>query len=132
MTLQDVANAAGVMKMTVSNALDGRRDRLSESTLARVLEAVDRLGYVRSATARSSSANRSSIVSVTYQPTARTGAGSTLGQHDALFLGELELHVTRAGTYLMVHSTLDDRRAEHRAEPAVVERRRRDLPQHAR
>ena len=107
MTLQDVANAAGVTKMTVSNALNGRHERLSETTLARVLEAVERLGYVRSATARSLSANRSNIVSVTYQPTSRTGAGSTLGQHDALFLGELELHVTRAGMYLMVHSTTD-------------------------
>lgn len=93
--------------MTVSNALNGRHERLSETTLARVMDTVARLGYVRSATARSLSANRSNIVSVTYQPTSRTGAGATLGQHDALFLGELELHVTRAGMYLMVHSTTD-------------------------
>lgn len=93
--------------MTVSNALNGRHDRLSEATLQRVLETVDRLGYVRSASARSLSANRSNIVSLVYQPTSRTGAGAALGQHDALFLGELELHITRAGLYLMVHSTTD-------------------------
>ena len=41
-TLQDVAREAGVSKMTVSNVLNGRRDRVSPATIARITEVVDR------------------------------------------------------------------------------------------
>jgi len=61
-TLQDVAREAGVSKMTVSNVLNGHRDRVSPATIARVMEVVDRLGYIPNATARSLSARRSNIV----------------------------------------------------------------------
>ncbi|WP_420624959.1 LacI family DNA-binding transcriptional regulator [Candidatus Poriferisodalis sp.] len=44
-TIYDVAQAAGVSISTVSNALN-RPDRVSEETRARVLECIDRLGFV--------------------------------------------------------------------------------------
>nr|BFE70356.1 hypothetical protein GCM10020092_036570 [Actinoplanes digitatis] len=65
-TLQDVAREAGVSKMTVSNVLNGHRDRVSPATIARVMEVVGQLGYVPNATARSLSARRSNLVALAF------------------------------------------------------------------
>lgn len=106
-TLQDVAAEANVTKMTVSNALNGRRDRMSDATYERVMSAVSRLGYVRNATARSLSAKRSSIISLGYLPSTHGRAEVSLGHHDSVFLGELESRVAESGRYLMVHAVTD-------------------------
>lgn len=44
-TVRTVADAAGVSTATVSNVLAGRHDRVSETTRAKVLAVVERLGY---------------------------------------------------------------------------------------
>lgn len=105
-TLQDVADEAGVTKMTVSNVLNGRRERVSDATFERVMEVVQRLGYVRNASARSLSAKRSNIVALVY-PSAMGASHALANPHDAVFLGELERHITNAGLYLMIHSATD-------------------------
>ena len=51
-TIYDVAQAAGVSISTVSNALN-RPDRVSEETRTRVLECIDRLGFVPKSAATS-------------------------------------------------------------------------------
>ena len=106
-TLQDVAREAGVSKMTVSNVLNGRRDRVSPTTIARVMEVVGRLGYVPNATARSLSARRSNIVALVFPGRGGPDYGNVVpltNPHDSLFLSEVESQVTQAGLYLMVHS----------------------------
>ena len=103
-TLQDIARQAGVSKMTVSNVLNGHRDRVSPATFTRVMEVVERLGYVPNATARSLSANRSNIVALAFPGRAQHEVAALANPHDSLFLGEVEWHVTQAGLYLMVHS----------------------------
>jgi len=106
-TLQDVARAAGVSKMTVSNVLNGHQGRVSPATVARVLEVVGQLGYVPNATARSLSARRSNIVALAFPGREGRDWGQVVpltNPHDSLFLSEVEAHVTRAGLYLMVHS----------------------------
>jgi len=62
-TMRDVANAAGVSPMTVSNVL---RDvpTVDEELRARVLRAVDELGYELSLTARQLRSGRSGLVTV--------------------------------------------------------------------
>lgn len=50
--IQDVAREAGVSKTSVSNYLNGRNQRLSETTLARIRETVERLNYNPSLGAR--------------------------------------------------------------------------------
>ena len=103
-TLQDVAREAGVTKMTVSNVLNGRRERVSPATIARVMEVVGRLGYVPNATARSLSARRSNIVALAFPGRDVDGVVPLTNPHDSLFLSEVEWHITRAGLYLMAHS----------------------------
>ncbi len=62
-TLQDVAQAAGVSPITVSRALRGERAVAAE-LVARVQEAVQRLGYVPDPAARALASSRSAQVAV--------------------------------------------------------------------
>ncbi|MFF9241254.1 LacI family DNA-binding transcriptional regulator [Streptomyces sp. NPDC014801] len=59
--IKDVARAAGVSVGTVSNVIN-RPDTVASETRARVLSAIDRLGYVRSESARQLRAGRSRIM----------------------------------------------------------------------
>ncbi len=105
-TLKDVARAAGVSKMTVSNVLNGRSGQVSAETSRRVLEAVAELGYAGNAAARALSASRSGIVLFVY--------GAPLPEHipygnphDTVLLQAIERRVTEAGKHLMVRSSAD-------------------------
>lgn len=44
-TIQDVARHAGVSVSTISNALNGRTDRMRKETLERILQAIEILNY---------------------------------------------------------------------------------------
>src|SRR3954471_13036826 len=59
--IKDVARAAGVSVGTVSNVIN-RPDTVATETRARVQSAIDRLGYVRSESARQLRAGRSRIM----------------------------------------------------------------------
>ncbi|WP_353946532.1 LacI family DNA-binding transcriptional regulator [Streptomyces sp. HUAS MG91] len=59
--IKDVARVAGVSVGTVSNVIN-RPESVAEETRARVLSAIDRLGYVRSESARQLRAGRSRIM----------------------------------------------------------------------
>ncbi|MCW7946617.1 LacI family transcriptional regulator [Streptomyces hygroscopicus] len=59
--IKDVARAAGVSVGTVSNVIN-RPEAVASETRARVLSAIDRLGYVRSESARQLRAGRSRIM----------------------------------------------------------------------
>ncbi|MFE9249994.1 LacI family DNA-binding transcriptional regulator [Streptomyces sp. NPDC007088] len=59
--IKDVARAAGVSVGTVSNVIN-RPDTVAFGTRSRVLSAIDRLGYVRSESARQLRAGRSRIM----------------------------------------------------------------------
>ncbi|AXG82034.1 LacI family DNA-binding transcriptional regulator [Streptomyces paludis] len=59
--IKDVARAAGVSVGTVSNVIN-RPDTVTAETRARVLSAIDRLGYIRSESARQLRAGRSRIM----------------------------------------------------------------------
>ncbi|MDO0938635.1 LacI family DNA-binding transcriptional regulator [Streptomyces sp. DG2A-72] len=59
--IKDVARAAGVSVGTVSNVIN-RPESVATETRARVLSAIDRLGYVRSESARQLRAGRSRIM----------------------------------------------------------------------
>nr|WP_030742672.1 LacI family DNA-binding transcriptional regulator [Streptomyces sp. NRRL F-5135] len=61
--IKDVAGAAGVSVGTVSNVIN-RPETVTEETRRRVLTAIDRLGYVRSESARQLRAGRSRILAM--------------------------------------------------------------------
>ncbi|WP_062377485.1 LacI family DNA-binding transcriptional regulator [Demequina pelophila] len=63
-TIEDVAREAGVSASTVSYALSGKRS-IRQDTRQRVLDAVERLGYLPNASARMLAAKRAQIMAVT-------------------------------------------------------------------
>lgn len=63
-TMQDVARLANVSTKTVSNVLNGHPTKATEETRARVLEAVDLLGYRLNVTARNLRQGRTGQISL--------------------------------------------------------------------
>jgi LacI family transcriptional regulator len=103
--MRDVAQAAGVSAMTVSNVLNGRRGRVSPATVSLVEEAIARLGYVPDGAARALSARSSGIVALVYR-----GGGdhpALANPHDSELVGEVERWVSRSGRHLMIHAADD-------------------------
>lgn len=63
-TIKDIAQAANVSPMTVSNVLNGRRAKASDDTVERIMAAVKRLDYRPNMSARSLVSNASRMVGV--------------------------------------------------------------------
>jgi LacI family transcriptional regulator len=100
-TLKDVARAVGVSVMTVSNVVNGRLDRVSPATAARVERAVADLGYVPSAAARTLVARRSRLVGLLLP--GRPDGVSLLGSpHDVAVTGALEATLRGRDHHLML------------------------------
>lgn len=100
-TLKDVARAVGVSVMTVSNVVNGRLDRVSPATAARVERAVAELGYVPSAAARSLVGRRSRLVGLLLP--GRPDGVSLLGSpHDVAVTGALEAALRGRDHHLML------------------------------
>lgn len=101
-TLADVARAAGVSSMTVSNVLAGRRGKVSDSTAARVWEAVDEVGYVPNRAARSLSSQSSHIIALVI-----ADVDALTNLHDARFVGALAGLLQARGYSAMLHGAAD-------------------------
>ncbi len=102
-TMSDVARAAGVSVMTVSNVLTGRK-RVGENTRRRVLAAVDDLGYELNLTARHLRAGRTDTI-VLVAP-----------RFDHPYFGELAARLSkrleRTGRHLVVEQSGASREGE--------------------
>jgi DNA-binding LacI/PurR family transcriptional regulator len=61
-TMQDVADKAGVSAQTVSNVVNGRTERVGPDTIDRVTRVIDQLGYRLNQSARSLRKGRTGIV----------------------------------------------------------------------
>lgn len=105
-TSADVARLAGVSPTTVSLVLSGKAARISDATKARVLEAVDTLGYRPNRAAQGLRRGRSSTIGlVTDQIAAQPFSGPIIsGAHDVVWEREQML--------IMVNATLGSRRLE--------------------
>jgi DNA-binding LacI/PurR family transcriptional regulator len=100
-TLADVAERAGVSRQTVSNAVNNP-DLLRADTLARVLEAIDELGYSPNRAARNLRTRASHLIGMRINPAQEGTANATMdrfvhslvetsreaGYHVLLFAGE--------------------------------------------
>lgn len=77
-TMQDVATLAGVSVSTVSYALSSTR-AVSSATKARVIAAIDQLGYEPNLHARGLASRRSSVLALVY-PAMERGLGGTVAE----------------------------------------------------
>lgn len=96
-TLLDVAQAAGVSKMTVSNALRGKSN-VGAATRQRILRIAEEIGYQTNLAARALSSGRNGILELIVQ------------DMDTPFYGRLAKEISRAsasrGMQLLVRQTL--------------------------
>lgn len=63
-TLKEIALAAGVSVMTVSNVVNGRHHKVSNDTIDRINKLIDDMNYVPNASARILSTNRSKLIAM--------------------------------------------------------------------
>lgn len=112
-SIRDVAAAAGVSRMTVSNVINGRHHKASAETVARVLRAIEELDYVPDAPARSLAANRSRMIGLVLHHPGQSRA-LLENPHDALLLGAVGQAVTRAGFSFIPAASRDVVRAARR------------------
>jgi DNA-binding LacI/PurR family transcriptional regulator len=111
-TMQDVAQRAGVSKSTVSFVLNNRQradGTISEDTRQRVMEAASALGYRRNELARAVGAGKSRMIGflatdLAYEPVARMMAGALTEAQDNGYT----LKVLR-----MEHMSIDDAAIQH-------------------
>ncbi|CAM3354920.1 LacI family DNA-binding transcriptional regulator [Kibdelosporangium persicum] len=105
-TLKDIADAAGVSIMTVSNVINGRHARVSAETTARIQRIVGQLGYVPNGQARSLAAQTSQLIGLLVP----AGHGSlAITPHHAEFLGQAERQLRRHGYHLMLRGIAEPR-----------------------
>lgn len=98
--LSDIADAAGVSVMTVSNVMNGKRARVSESTISRVQEIADRLGYVPNIQARSLKASQSHIIAALVP--VRENNSLLVSPHTAAVIGGVEQHLRQRGYHVLL------------------------------
>ena len=87
-TLRDVAALAGVSAMTVSNVVNGREHKVSPATRERVRGAIETLGYVPNAQARTLAGSSSRIIALVYG--AGDGLPALTASHESAFVGACE------------------------------------------
>lgn len=105
-TLRDVARAANVSTMTVSNVLNNRHGKVSQTTAERVQAAIEELGYVPNATARSLSSKTSDLIAIVIQTRADDPPFQS-SPYEAQFVGHLLQEVERCGRYVQLVQARD-------------------------
>lgn len=112
-SIRDVAAAAGVSRMTVSNVINGRHHKASAETVARVLRAIEELDYVPDAPARSLAANRSRMIGLVLHHPGQSRA-LLENPHDALLLGAVGRAVIDADFSFIPQASADVVRSARR------------------
>lgn len=102
-TVSDVASAANVSRQTVSNVLN-TPDIVREETRARVLAAIERLGYRPHASARRLRTRVSATIGVRLDPGADGMAGALLDR----FLHALVEHADAHGLRVLLYTAADE------------------------
>ena len=100
-TIKDIAEYTGVSATTVSNVIHGRRNRVSEETVARIQKAIEELGYVPNLFARSLVSSSSRVIAlINFVPTVAEAAFSDEAFQMG-FLSTMESSLKKSGYYLM-------------------------------
>lgn len=100
-TLKDIARHVGVSVMTVSNVVNGNLARVSPDTAVKVTRAVEELGYVPSAAARSLAARRTRLVGLLL-PSRPDDVSLLASPHDVAVAGGIEAALRARDHHLML------------------------------
>lgn len=103
-TINDIAQMAGTSKTTVSFYLNGKTERMSESTQKRIRLAIDETGYQPSPLARGMNAKQSHLIGVIIGDITNTFSG--------LIVKGIESVIDNAGYRMLVCSSNFDKKHE--------------------
>jgi LacI family transcriptional regulator len=98
-TLRDIAGEAGVSLMTVSNVINGNHAKVSQATIARVQQIVDRRGYVPSASARTLATRSSRLIGLLVP--SGDDDSLVLSPHNVAVFGIIERQLRDSGYHLL-------------------------------
>ncbi|WP_201439903.1 LacI family DNA-binding transcriptional regulator [Saccharothrix sp. 6-C] len=104
-TLRDIADAAGVSIMTVSNVVNDNRARVSPETIDRVRRIAAELGYVPSASARSLAARSSRLIGLLVPAAGEDSL--MISPHNVAMVGQIERELRKGGYHLLLRGITD-------------------------
>lgn len=105
MTLKDIAEKAGVSIMTVSNVINGKHSHVSEKTIKKVSEIIEKYNYIPNLSARTLSNKKSNIIGIIISLDYDADLPNTLeNPYVSTMLGTIEHELRHNGYYTMVRS----------------------------
>lgn len=103
-TIDDIAQRAGVSNTTVSNVIHGRTSRVSAETINRINRIIEETGYVPNMSARALASRSSKVVAlVSHLDPEKSGSFLEDPFHNT-FIGAVEKGMRKKGYYLMVRT----------------------------
>lgn len=108
-TIKDIAKAANVSAMTVSNVLHGRTKKVSKETRERIERLMEEMKYVPNMGARMLVQNHSRIIGVIANAISDEGGETLYGPLVMEMLGEIEKEVKDHGYYMMFSASSSEK-----------------------
>lgn len=107
--LKDIAEKAGVSIMTVSNVINGKHDRVSAKTIAKVNALIEEYGYVPNLSARSLTNKISHIIGIIISPFNKEEAECNYLENPYIstLLGTIEEELRKKGYFTMLRSVTE-------------------------
>jgi DNA-binding LacI/PurR family transcriptional regulator len=100
-TIKDVAKAAGVSKVTVSNVINGNYKNVSAETIEKINKIIKELNYIPNATARCLTMKTSKLIGVVIPYISNSGT-KLHTPYNAEIIGVLEEIIRMNGYYLLI------------------------------
>lgn len=100
-TIKDIARAADVSAMTVSNVIHGRTKKVSKETREKIERIMDEMQYVPNMGARMLVQNHSKLIGVICNIMTDSGGETMYGPFVSEILGEIEKEVKNRGYYMI-------------------------------
>lgn len=108
-TIKDIAEAANVSAMTVSNVLHGRTKKVSRETRERIERLMEEMQYVPNMGARMLVQNQSRIIGVIANTVADDAGETGNAPFVTEMLGEIEKEIKRRGYYMMFYTSSSEK-----------------------
>lgn len=99
-TLRDIARAAGVSTMTVSNVVNNNLSKVSEENATRIRALIKEMGYVPNSSARSLAKRSSKIIALILR--GRPDENALENPHNAILVGTMIQMIQQRGYYAML------------------------------
>ena len=103
-TIKDIAAYTGVSPTTVSNVIHDRSGRVSEETVQKIQDAIEKLGYVPNMSARALVSSSSKVIALSNHINTQKDSNFMDDPFQASLIGIIESALREHGYYLMVRT----------------------------